>query len=59
MTKWKYINRLILDSAFMEGSSSEDEYLDDYGQRGWELCAVTTNKGSRRYYFKRQITENK
>jgi hypothetical protein len=56
MTKWKYINRLILDSAFMEGSLKEDEYLNEYGDNGWELCAVLPIRKGRRYYFKRQIT---
>lgn len=59
MTQWAYTSRVILDSVFVQGSISEDNYLDDYGKRGWELCAITVDETGRRYYFKRQITENK
>lgn len=59
MIQWEYISRLILESAFQEGSLKEEEYLNDYGQKGWELCAISVSKTCRRYYFKRQITKNK
>jgi hypothetical protein len=44
--KWEYL--------LLQIDSGVNAALEDYGQLGWELCAVTNDGG---FYFKRPVDQ--